>query len=414
MRHAIVVGANYGDEGKGLMTDFLAERLEARYVARFNGGAQAGHTVHRDGKRHVFSSYGAATLTGRQTILTKDVIVNPYAVLKEYEMLTAQGGTDQGPPPPLLVSRNSPVTTQFDMVVNQLSEHFRDDARYGSCGLGINETIVRHLESQRQSIAGSLFDPSDSLLHWIAKNWFPTRLIKLNLGMKMKEVEWLEQLHSAEARVAEFKELMARCKEGVMSFRPPVSHQQIVYEGAQGLALDEFMGKFPNVTRSNTGIANALDHIAQSGGEDVVGVYVTRTFLTRHGAGELKFEMPAHEVLGRDFEDETNKANEWQQNFRYAPLNIPETAKRIKADIERNMARIHDYGLRFVPLIAVTFADMGKTVLAVHDESVGPDTMLVTDLIQQLQEQSGIQVGFISYGRSAQDIEVTGTVKRFL
>lgn len=408
MRHAIVVvGANYGDEGKGLITDYLTHRLEARYVARFNGGAQAGHTVHRSGKRHVFSTYGAGTFEGAQTILTSDFIINPFAALKEYELLRWLGEEPQR----LIVSRNSPVTTQFELLINQMAERFRFGERHGSCGLGINETITRHLALQKDSIAGSLFDCDDKLLRHIAYNHFPLRLVEHGIGSKLPDKEWNELL-DGDDRIQAFKLVMEQAKDELFTFRQPKS-ESTVYEGAQGLALDEFMGDFPHVTRSNTGIANALDHINSQGGNDVVAVYVTRTFLTRHGAGTLKHEMAASDVLGKEYVDETNKTNEWQQSFRYAPLNIPETAARIKADIARNKSRIKDYGLRFVPTIAVTFMDQ-QQVLAIRDEAVGPERMTVQDVVQSLQEQAGCIAGLQAWGRTGADVEAVKSVKYVL
>ena len=85
MNHAhVVIGANYGDEGKGLMTDYLADKYQAEVVVRFNGGAQAGHTVVTPaGQRHVFSHFGSATLSGSRTFLSKHFVANPILFLKE-------------------------------------------------------------------------------------------------------------------------------------------------------------------------------------------------------------------------------------------------------------------------------------------------------------------------------------------
>ena len=74
----VVIGANFGDEGKGLITDFETRRQDAQLVARFNGGAQAGHTVVTDaGQRHVFGHISAGTFAGASTYLASTFIVNP-------------------------------------------------------------------------------------------------------------------------------------------------------------------------------------------------------------------------------------------------------------------------------------------------------------------------------------------------
>lgn len=73
-----VIGAGFGDEGKGLMTDYCCQRPKYTTVVRFNGGAQAGHTVVTpDGRRHVFSHFGSGTLRGAATFLSRFFICNP-------------------------------------------------------------------------------------------------------------------------------------------------------------------------------------------------------------------------------------------------------------------------------------------------------------------------------------------------
>ena len=72
----VVIGANFGDEGKGLITDFEVRRTKARVVSRFNGGAQAGHTVHMGDKRHVFGHISSGAFAGAFTYLSSDFLVN--------------------------------------------------------------------------------------------------------------------------------------------------------------------------------------------------------------------------------------------------------------------------------------------------------------------------------------------------
>lgn len=84
MRARAVIGASFGDEGKGLVTDYLCAIQGAGIVVRFNGGAQAGHTVVTpDGLRHVHHHFGSGTLWGTPTFLSQFFIVNPIAFLAE-------------------------------------------------------------------------------------------------------------------------------------------------------------------------------------------------------------------------------------------------------------------------------------------------------------------------------------------
>ena len=90
---SVVVGAGYGDEGKGLATDWLCARHEADVLAvRFNGGAQAGHTVQTpDGQRHVFSHFASGTLAGADTYLSRYFVCHPMLFTQEREALREKG-----------------------------------------------------------------------------------------------------------------------------------------------------------------------------------------------------------------------------------------------------------------------------------------------------------------------------------
>src|SRR5262249_4576381 len=138
MNATAVIGANFGDEGKGLITDFLAAKDPANtMVIRFNGGAQAGHTVVTPaGRRHVFHHFGAGSLAGARTFLSRFFIVNPFLWYKERQELPEL--TE-----PMAVDRRAMLTTPYDMLINQEAERFRGRQRHGSCGIGINETVER-------------------------------------------------------------------------------------------------------------------------------------------------------------------------------------------------------------------------------------------------------------------------------
>ena len=83
MKAHIVIGANFGDEGKGLATNFLAGNLDDNIVVRFNGGGQAAHTVELDdGRRHIFHHISSGSFQGSPTFLTEHFIVNPKVLIK--------------------------------------------------------------------------------------------------------------------------------------------------------------------------------------------------------------------------------------------------------------------------------------------------------------------------------------------
>ena len=108
MKHHIVVGANYGDEGKGLAVNYLAHKLNDNIIVRFNGGAQAAHTVElHDGTRHIHHSLGSGTLAGSPTLLSEFFIVNPNAFNQELIQFPRELTT-------VYVHREAMLTTPFD------------------------------------------------------------------------------------------------------------------------------------------------------------------------------------------------------------------------------------------------------------------------------------------------------------
>ena len=152
MRKAkIIIGCNYGDEGKGLAAAQFAAKANGRCLnVLINGGAQRGHTVEAaDGRRHVFHHFGSGTFHGAVSCADKDFIVNPLLYCGERKEL-AQGF---GVLPQLLVSAQCRVSTPYDMMLGQIIEENRGKARHGSCGCGIQETRVR-------------YQTTDWALHW--------------------------------------------------------------------------------------------------------------------------------------------------------------------------------------------------------------------------------------------------------
>ena len=138
----VVIGANFGDEGKGLMTDYFCSyfpKNEKVLNVRFNGTCQAGHTVVKGEKRHIFSHFGAGSLNGNVvTFLTSDFYVNPILFNSEYEKLVKLGVK-----PIVIVDSNAPVITFYDMLYNRVIETSRGKDRHGSCGMGLWEALLR-------------------------------------------------------------------------------------------------------------------------------------------------------------------------------------------------------------------------------------------------------------------------------
>lgn len=332
-----VIGAAYGDEGKGVLTDALVHRERmlgrATLVARFNGGAQAGHTVTLpNGGRHVFHHWGAGALAGAGTFLGRRFAVHPLLWERETRALAAAGACLD-----LWVDPRAPVTVPTDVMINQAIEGARGGNRHGSCGVGFGETLERG-EQGFGVTAGELAAMNDgealAFLAHLADAYVPGRLAGLGLPG-----DALGPWVSDPAVRARFVEDCRRFLAHARLAGPDRLAQAdaVVFEGAQGLALDEELGAFPYVTRSKTGLPFLVEMADEAGIPAVHVTYASRAYTTRHGAGPLPHEtgVPPSDR----FDDPTNLPNAYQGRLRFAPLDPEALARRIAADRARAGSR---------------------------------------------------------------------------
>ena len=408
---SVVIGANFGDEGKGLITDFETRRLDAGVVGRFNGGAQAGHTVTTaDGRRHVFGHVSAGTFAGASTYLSSNFLVNPLVLLKELKTLDAEDGSID-----LSVSSNARVTTLFDMAINGIAEQARGNNRHGSCGLGINETVTRHevLPLYVHELVRLSAMKLAERLKSIHKDWVPARLEKLGIQTIAPEFQWIQDKVNYLKMAHELMFASSYMRTDLP--KAIESGENVVLEGAQGLMLDEFMGSFPHVTRSITGLPYALVAAKELGLKKVKPIYVTRSYMTRHGAGYFPY-------AGRDFGgkpvDLTNVDNQWQGSIRFAPLDVQEFKRFVENDLDRAKFVAQALGVEIeAPSIAVTCLDQIENQVSVVDyvygnSSTGELSMPVEQLPKFLEERFfgryGLKLSHISRGPTANDVEYLG------
>ncbi len=368
----VIIGANYGDEGKGLFTDyFTSQDPEHSLIVRFNGGAQAGHTVVTpDGRRHVFSHFGSGSFVGAATYLSKFFIVNPLIFVREHADLQ-----NLGVRPSVIIDGNAMLTTPFDMFINQTIERRRGANKHGSCGLGINETVTRSLRSQSLRLSAHDMLHPQSLYRKLVElktSWFPERLKDFNIDAQSEETTRF--LENAEKILTEFiRDTQTLLEIATISEAYP-NHKHVIFEGAQGLMLDEDrIDQFPHVTRSKTGLTNVL-HLAPHFGIDKLNVtYVSRTYLTRHGAGPLDGECDWV------FPDSTNVANQFQGTLRFAPLNLQTLQQGIQYDLLRANTEKNSItaDIAMTCLDQVPMPNIKKLCLPVNLVSNGPTRLSV-------------------------------------
>jgi adenylosuccinate synthase len=401
----VVIGSNYGDEGKGLMTDYLVNKLKAADVTRFNGGSQAGHTVVRNGVRNVFNMYSSGTLAGAQTRIARQCIINMHALECERKALVGKGVS----PGLILANMKARVSTPYEGWLNQQAEIARGNNRHGSCGYGINETVMRHkvIPLQLEDLARMELGKICEVLDRIAQTYVPARALELGITKKLSRQDRDELNHQFLLPTMQFLDQFANLSEHSAYFDPIGEH--VVYEGAQGLGLDQELGVFPHLTRSNTGLINAVHDIRTRDKAEVPEVhayFMTRAYLTRHGNGPLENEMTDEQVLcGATVNDPTNAPNPWQGTIRYAPLNLKALARRIYADIGRVGAQPFPIGpIRLKPMLAVTCTDQTTKVLVVVNDGDSPRAVSMPELLKLLSTTVGIPVAYVSTGPSARDM----------
>lgn len=322
-----VIGAGWGDEGKGHLVDALsASSPVAAVVVRFNGGAQAGHTVVSDmGRRHVFHHVGAGALAGARTHLSQYFVHHPMLLQAELADVQGLGGSTQ-----ISADPRGAVTTPWDMLINQAVERMRASGRHGSCGLGFGETLERHSNLEfALSVADLSSADLPARLSALRENWVPRRLAQLGIAGLSPEEAGVLANDDVEAVFLEDCRALADTVK-IAGDHELASADRVIFEGAQGLQLDQSIGVFPHVTRSNTGLTNVLKICAEAGLESLEAIYITRAYATRHGAGPLPYSSDQL----NDFEvvDPTNQPNAWQGAMRYAVLDLDGLAAGIAAD----------------------------------------------------------------------------------
>lgn len=287
-RNFVVVGLGFGDESKGATVDALCRTFGAGLVVRFNGGAQAAHNVCAEGKHHTFSQWGSGTFAGAGTLLSRHMLVNPSRFMVESEALAAAGAPVECR---AWADGRALVTTPYHVWLNRVREYARGAAKHGTTGMGVGETVVDGIArpdtvlrvwdilSGKDVLVGKLMEVERTLTPELRR-----------LGGE-HEFERLDPERIADCYL-EFSRLVTILDAaGVRDLLR--ESQCTVYEGAQGVLLDENFGFHPHTTWSTTTPANARGIMMESGtAEGIWSVGVTRTYATRHGAGPFPTEQP--------------------------------------------------------------------------------------------------------------------------
>ena len=315
MKRAIVtVGLGFGDEGKGATVDHLCRWLKADLVVRYCGGSQCGHNVYQNGKMHTFAQFGSGTFAGAHTYIGPQVVVFPEALLKEADHLRGMGISD--PFRRISVHPNCLITTKYHRAANRLRELSRGDSRHGSCGHGIGEARRYWLNYGKDAIFAEDLENSDVLGDKL--ELLRQRLL-LDLQPVLGEIENPKEEAVFDLLVGEVEKGLCAAFQHVKLDAEMPDYDLAVFEGAQGVLLDEYNGFHPHTTWSTVTMRHALELLEQNPADETLSIGVTRAYLTRHGAGP--FPTGDYE-LSKIVKDKGNPWNEWQQGLQVGWLDL--------------------------------------------------------------------------------------------
>lgn len=388
-----VIGAAYGDEGKGRNVDALAAALsDDVIVVRSNGGAQAGHTVVTpDGLRHVFHHVGSGTFAGAATHLSQFFVHHPMSFGTELNELA-----DLGFNPKISADRRGIVTTPWDMMMNQMLEASRGGKRHGSCGYGFGETVGRNEETPFGLTVADLYRSDlSSLLIAIRDEWLPSRMSALNVTADEETREAIVSPIILDAFLSDCAVFADRIEEKSDADLAG----GIIFEAAQGLMLDQRSIDFPHVTRSNTGIENIVAIAKEAGIAAIDAIYASRSYLTRHGAGPMPNEQDISSWI--DVVDETNVSNPWQQSLRFGILD----ARFLHAAVSHDLRKAKDIHVR--PFLAMSCLDQIKDDFRFLNRDGAETKIPIARAVPEFSRAAGFSQFIEAWGPSRRDQDLT-------
>lgn len=393
MSSIAVVGLAYGDEGKGSVVDALVRQTGSKLVVRFNGGPQASHhVVLPDGRGHGFSQWGSGTFAGARTYLSEHMMVEPYALRNEGNVLSRTYGADVFSL--LTVNYACPIITPWHWKLNRLRESLRSE-KHGTCGMGIGELRSDMIGNKDVFRIEDMHQRPRTKLRRIRE-----RLAEeaRSLGGIAVMTDVLDPKFKVEDVVTTYREIFS-----TLTLTEYMNTAGAIFEGAQGFMLDQTYGWNPHTTWSDCTQAQAL--MVANDEVDVIGVLPL--VYTRHGAGP--FVTEAGTLTAR--RDDHNVHNEWQQGLRRGHFDLV-AAK---------------YALRITGIkkVALTMADQfqGIVCMAYRDGACVIDDMANSSYyynplalrphywenmtIEELERWLGVQVVMVSRGPTFLDKKMT-------
>ncbi|MDM8547100.1 adenylosuccinate synthase [Candidatus Venteria ishoeyi] len=281
-KNVVIIGSQWGDEGKGKIVDLLTERAAA--VSRFQGGHNAGHTLVIDGKTTVLHLIPSGILRDNVScFIGNGVVLSPEALLEEIDTLEKNGIAIQGR---LFISEACPLILPYHVALDQAREIARGKNKIGTTGRGIGPAYEDKV-SRRGLRVGDLLNPEHfenrlrtvmAYHNYMLENYYKAEAVDVEAvlaeTMTMRE-RLLPLIADVPAQLAGYLE----------------SGKNILFEGAQGTLLDIDQGTYPFVTSSNTTAGGAATGSGLGPGYFDYILSITKAYTTRVGAGPFPTEL---------------------------------------------------------------------------------------------------------------------------
>ena len=414
----LVAGLLFGDEGKGATVDYLTRKHGASLIVKYNGGPQNAHNVVTPlGVHHTFAQFGSGSFVpGVRTHISKYALYDPLAAVIEGRLLRAKGLTDIFDR--LTVSGDTVVITPFHAALNRMQELSRGAGAHGSTGVGLGiarqdsirhpgEVLrMKHLINQdevmkRLKFIEDLHRKETRDLAWdIARSpdadaW--------ERSMAQRASQWFD---NGPAREYLWSEYSGFPKETILHVAP-LEHllkrnDVVIFEGSQGVLLDEQCGYQPHVTWTDTTFNNALDLLHHDlvtplpSNLEVIRVGALRPYATRHGAGPLPRESFDLRAMLPEIHNETHP---FAGSFRLGHLDLALVAEALvyTGGVDELAVSSLD---RLASLPQLTIYDLkGRP----HVYFTPSDMEIQTLILDFIEDRLGVPVTVMGFGPTAFD-----------
>ncbi len=416
MKADVIVGIQWGDEGKGKIVDMLAQKYDM--VCRSQGGHNAGHTIWVDGVRYALQLIPSGILNKKAiNIIGNGVVVSPLNIIKEMSQFDNLEGR-------LYISDKAHLNLPFHALIDQAKERLKGDKAIGTTGKGIGPTYAEKA-SRSGFRAGELLNPEklcDAILDYFAQNKAIFDVLEIETPNKP---ELLSELEEYKSKLGSFIVNTTN-----MVWKALENDKKVLLEGAQGTLLDIDHGTYPYVTSSSTVSAGACTGLGLNPKDigEVIGI--VKAYCTRVGNGPFPSEDfteygKTMGEVGKEFGTVTGRKRRcgWFDAVavRYASrLNGCDKLALMKLDVLDNFDKIkvcvaYKYNGEIIDYMPSNM----ENVEAVYEEIAGWDSVVgvrkYDDLpenakkyIAKIEEITNVKVGIISTSPERDDTIIRG------